>query len=566
MTDNTALLLNSDQRVTCRGEKVNVTVTNPILPGFHPDPSAVKVGNDYYIATSTFEWWPGVEIYHSTDLVQWEWVCNPISRTSQADLAGNYNSGSIWAPHLSYARGRFWLAYTDVKSATKFKDTLNYVISAPSITGPWSEPTFVTASGFDPSLFHDDDGTSWFVNMLFDWRGEDRDRFVGTVIQQIDLNTMTLVGKRAHIFKGTSLGVCEGPQIIKKDGWYYLICAAGGTEYNHAATVSRSRSLYGPWEESPHTPLMSTRDDPAWPLQKTGHCSFINNGDDWYATFLCGRPLTPRGACVLGRETAITRIRWDAEGWPMLENGTTHPDLRTTIPVDVPTGGQPPKQRTDWSQYVAFSENTPLPSTFKTLRMPLRENVDYSLSARPGWLRLYGGQSLSSLHRQTLFARRWQSTRFDVETLLDFQPDNFQQSAGLVLFYDTQHWMYEFVTADDEQGAKRYVQVLVNDNDEFHFACDPMPLPEGSDVRLRARVRDEAIAFDVEVIADGDVPEDRWTTLVQDLDSTILSDEHISQWRGRTVFTGAMAGICAQDFDTHGSHADFESFNYHELH
>lgn len=134
----------------------------------------MQVGGDYYIATSTFEWWPGIDIYHSTDLVHWEWIAAPLQNAEQvpSHLEGNYNSGSLWAPHLSYADGLFWLVYTDVKSSTAFKDTLNYVITAPAITGPWSEPTFVTASGFDPALFHDDDGRHYFLNMLFDWRLE----------------------------------------------------------------------------------------------------------------------------------------------------------------------------------------------------------------------------------------------------------------------------------------------------------------------------------------------------------------------------------------------------------
>lgn len=187
------------------------------------------MGGDYYIATSTFEWWPGIDIYHSTDLVHWEWIAAPLQNAEQvpSHLEGNYNSGSLWAPHLSYADGLFWLVYTDVKSSTAFKDTLNYVITAPAITGPWSEPTFVTASGFDPALFHDDDGRHYFLNMLFDWRLENPG-FAGTVIQEFDAEQRRLVGKRKHFYKGTALGVCEGPQILKKDGWYYLLCAAGG--------------------------------------------------------------------------------------------------------------------------------------------------------------------------------------------------------------------------------------------------------------------------------------------------------------------------------------------------
>ena len=195
------------------------SLTNPIIPGFHPDPSALQVGEDYYIANSTFEWWPGVDIYHSTDLVNWEWVCSPLTRTSQADLMGDPNAGAIWAPHLSYAKGLYWLVFTDVKTGTIYKDTLNYIVTAPSITGPWSDPVFVTASGFDPSLFHDEDGRSWFVNMLYDWR-MDHERFAGVVIQEFDAGAKRLVGPRRRIFRGTSLGVCEGPQIYRRHGYY----------------------------------------------------------------------------------------------------------------------------------------------------------------------------------------------------------------------------------------------------------------------------------------------------------------------------------------------------------
>ena len=533
----------------------SASVRNPILPGFHPDPSVTQVGDDYYIATSTFEWWPGIEIFHSQDLVNWEWVANPVTRVSQADLAGDYNSGGLWAPNLTYAHGRFWLAYTDVKSATQYKDTLNYIISAPSIEGPWSEPAFVTASGFDPSLFHDDDGRSWFVNQLFDWRQPDRERFVGAVVQEIDLETMTLKGKRIHTFSGTSLGVCEGPQIMKRNGWYYLVCAAGGTEYNHAATVVRSRSIAGPWEESPHTPLITTKDVPDWPLQKAGHCAFLRRGEDWYITFLSSRPLTRRGDCTLGRETSLAHVVWDEDGWPMLANGTCHPDLVMEIP------GVAAVQRSDHSQRVEFAPDHGLPHELKSLRMPLEAESDYSLTARPGWLRLHGGQSLSSLHRQTLLARRWQAFEFDAETEVDFHPLNYQQTAGLVLFYDTQHWMYAFVTSDDEDGAARYAQVLVNDNDRFTFIDQRMDLSNtAGPIRLKAEVRGATARF-----LAAPTGCEQWTVLADELDANHLSDDYISAWRGRTVFTGAMVGICAQDFDSHRSHADFRYFDYREL-
>ena len=527
-------------------------IRNPVLPGFAPDPSLVQVGQDYYLATSTFEWWPGIEIYHSRDLVNWTWVAAPIDRPElvPSGLPGNYNSGGLWAPHLSHSDGLFWLVYTDVKSATAFKDTLNYVITAPAITGPWSEPTLVTASGFDPSLFHDSDGRHYFLNMLFDWRLENPG-FAGTVIQELDPATRRLVGTRRHFYRGNSFGVCEGPQILKKDGWYYLLCAAGGTGYLHTATVARARTLDGPFEESPYFPLLTSRDDPDNPLQKSGHACFVQAGAEWYILHLCARPLTPRGRCPLGRETALQKIEW-VDGWPRLANGTCHPDLI----VEPPALAAGVRQQTSHSETVAFAPGAPLPPSFKTLRGPLAPERDYSLTARPGWLRLYGGQSLSSHHRQTLFARRWQAFRFTAQTTLDFRPQNFQQLAGLVLFYDTCNWLYACLTWDETRAA-RVLRILCCDNNSFSYGSEAAFPPEGP-VALRVTV-DGAGARFAWRSGGGD-----WQPLGGVQPASHLSDDYIEQRRGRCAFTGAMVGLCAQDMDAHRSFADFQGFVYEE--
>lgn len=524
-------------------------VQNPILPGFHPDASAVQVGNDYYIAVSTFEWWPGIDIYHSNDLVHWNWCAAPINRPEQvpSGLMGNYNSGSLWAPHLSWADGLFWLVYTDVKSSTAFKDTLNYVITAPAITGPWSEPTLITASGFDPSLFHDEDGRHYFLNMLFDWRLENPG-FAGTVIQEFDSVHRTLIGERRHFYKGTSLGVCEGPQILKKDGWYYLLCAAGGTGYRHAATVARARSLEGPWEDSPYFPLLTTRDDPSNPLQKSGHACFLQKDGVWYITHICARPLTPRGNCPLGRETALQQIEW-IDGWPRLSNGSCHPEMM----VELPDTGIP--QETDHSEIVCFSPEKPFEPSLKTLRAPLIPETDYSLTARPGWLRLFGGQSLSSHHKQTMLARRWQSFCFTAETELEFQPQNFQQLAGLVLFYDTCNWIYGFISCDD--AGHRYVRVLRCDYQTFAYGSEAVFIPDGP-IGLRVEVEYAQAKF---FWRGGNT---EWHQLGELQPAEHLSDDYIKARRDRCAFTGAMVGLCAQDMDAHRSFADFHDFVYKE--
>src|SRR5690606_9786631 len=176
---------------------------NPILPGFNPDPSILRVGEDYYIATSTFEWYPGVQIHHSKDLANWTLLTRPLTRKSQLDMRGNPDSCGIWAPCLTHDGEKFWLVYTDVKRKDgNFKDAHNYIVTAEKITGPWSDPVYVNSSGFDPSLFHDEDGKKWFLNMLWDHRGGHH-RFAGIALQEFDSVVGKLVGERKNIFRGS---------------------------------------------------------------------------------------------------------------------------------------------------------------------------------------------------------------------------------------------------------------------------------------------------------------------------------------------------------------------------
>ena len=232
-------------------------IANPILRGFNPDPSIVRVGDDYYIATSTFEWFPGVQIHHSRDLVYWRLIARPLNRASQLDMRGDPDSCGVWAPCLTHADGLFHLIYTDVKrygrtttagaSGASLRDFHNYLVTSPRIDGEWSDPVYLNSSGFDPSLFHDDDGRKYLVNMLWDHR-PGQNRFAGIVLQEYSPATRTLVGERHNIFSGTAIGLTEAPHLYKRDGWYYLLTAEGGTGWGHAVTMARSRTLFGPYE------------------------------------------------------------------------------------------------------------------------------------------------------------------------------------------------------------------------------------------------------------------------------------------------------------------------------
>lgn len=523
-------------------------VKNPILRGFNPDPSLVRVGDDYYLATSTFEWWPGVEIYHSKDLVNWKLICEPLNDSKCCDLQGVYNSGGIWAPNLSYSDGKFWLIYTIVKSSSEFKDTLNYVITSDRIEGPWSKPVFLTASGFDPALFHDNNGKHYFLSMLFDQR-LDQPSFSGVVMQEFDSEKRELIGKRKKFYKGTSLGVCEGPQILKKDGWYYLLCAAGGTGYSHASTVARSSNIWGPYENSPYQPLISTKNDLSNPLQKSGHACFAKvDNEEWYIVHLCSRPLTRKGNCVLGRETSLQPITWTENNWPILKNKTILPELEAQAPTIFK--GQ---QEIDNSSFCDFDCDK-LPSYFKTLRVPLNDRG--SLSEHSGNLRLYGNESLSSLHEQTLVARRWQSVSFRCETKMSFKPVNFQQMAGLILFYDTDNWCYLFSSFDEEKNSS-YLQVEQAEINKFSYLSERIYLPD-SDIKLGVTVDRDIGQFYYSESNSND-----WHPIGKQIATDHLSDDYIKS-HSKLAFTGAMVGLCAQDFDKHRSYADFNYFSYQE--
>ncbi|MFZ0266831.1 glycoside hydrolase family 43 protein, partial [Caulobacter sp.] len=274
------------------------TISNPILRGFNPDPSIIRVGEDYYVATSTFEWFPGVQIHHSRDLVNWRLLTRPLTRPSQLNMLGAADSCGVWAPCLTHADGKFWLIFTDVKrygrttvggaSGASLRDFHNYLVTADSIEGPWSDPVFLNSSGFDPSLFHDDDGRKWLLNQLWDHR-PGRNRFAGIVAQQYDASAARLIGQRKNIFPGTALGLTEAPHLYKRDGWYHLITAEGGTGWGHAVTMCRSRTLEGPYELHPDGPVLTARDRPHAALQRAGHADLVEtpDGTTWMA-YLCG--------------------------------------------------------------------------------------------------------------------------------------------------------------------------------------------------------------------------------------------------------------------------------------
>ncbi|MCP5545744.1 MAG: glycoside hydrolase family 43 protein [Akkermansiaceae bacterium] len=514
-------------------------ISNPILPGFHPDPSIVRVGDDYYLANSTFEWFPGVPIHHSRDLKHWRLIGHALNRTSQFDLRGVPDSGGVWAPSMSHADGRFWLVYTNLRNTgmgRPFKDIKIFLTTAENAEGPWSDPIELDSIGFDPSLFHDEDGRKWLVNMEWDFR-KGRHRFAGIVAQEFDPDSGKLVGDRKTILQKTGI-LTEGPNLYRHDGWYYLMLAEGGTGWNHGISAARSRNLLGPYELDPQASVLTTRDDYGHPLQKSGHGEIVQTpAGEWFLAHLASRPVGFERRCTLGRETCLQRTRW-TDGWLRLENGGHSP----AVEMEEPTGFTPHP----WPEPPARDEfdGATLDPSWQSLRVPADGNW-VTLSERPGWLRLRGRESVHSFFEQSLLAKRLTAHRMTAETVVEFEPDHPTQMAGLVCWYNTAHHFYLRVTHEEDLG--KVVGVTLTDKGAYDELGD-ISIDGWHQVHMRAFIdRDTLIFF---VSPDGN----DWVQVGPHLDFTKISDDYANG------FTGAMIGIAAQDLANRRRTADFGFF------
>jgi xylan 1,4-beta-xylosidase len=516
-------------------------IQNPILPGFHPDPSFLRVGEDYYIANSTFEWFPGVPIYHSKDLEHWKLIGHALTRRSQLNLDGVADSAGIWAPSLSYADGQFYLIYTIVRTIDPpVKDLRNYLITAPDIRGPWSEPVYLNSSGFDASLFHDEDGRKWLANMQWDFR-KGRSRFAGIVLQEYDAELRTLVGAAKTIL--TKPLLLEGPNLYKHNGYYYLLLAEGGTGWNHGISMARSRGITGPYELDPQPLLLTSRKNPSLALQKAGHGELVQTAaGEWYLAHLCSRPIYPERRCTLGRETALQRVVWSADGWLRLESGGTDPQAEVASPRGVSRSPLPPRPiRDDFTDSV-------IDPAFCSLRVPIEPSW-LTLDERPGWLRLRGRESLYSRFDQSLIAKRLESFTCTAQTCLEFEPTHFSQMAGLICWYDCRTHYYLRMTHDDVRG--KVLGIILSDDGTYDELADSqIAINNWPQCHLRAVIVEERLDFSAS-------PDGReWRKIGPTLDASKLSDDY-----GRLLhFTGAFIGLCAQDLNTASAIADFDYF------
>ena len=281
---------------------------NPIIPGFHPDPSVTRRGEDYYLVTSSFEYFPGVPIFHSRDLVHWEQLGHVLERDSQLPLKGCRPSGGIYAPTIRYLDGMFYMITTNVSSGG------NFIVHAKDPAGPWSEPNYIDHQGIDPSLFFDGDGKVYYTGT----GGENGKP--GIAMFEIDPMTGKKLSPTKIVWNGTGGRYPEGPHLYKIDGWYYLMISEGGTEFGHMVTLARSLQPFGPYELCPNNPILTHRNEMDSPIAGTGHADLIQAHDgSWWMVFLAYR-LSESYFHHLGRETFLCPAVWE-NGWLKVNDG-----------------------------------------------------------------------------------------------------------------------------------------------------------------------------------------------------------------------------------------------------
>jgi len=539
-------------------------IVNPVLPGFNPDPSITRVGDDYYIATSTMVWQPGIRLFHSTDLASWNLAGHALTN-GEHELRGlDFNTG-IWAPSLTYdpVAALFYVAYSLVRSTTAdYFDVDNFVVTATDIAGPWSAPAYLSSVGFDPSFFHDDDGRHWVVTL--EWDPRDGYQHPGAIVlEEFDSERGSLVGPAHRIYRGGSdRGCLEGPNLYKKDGFYYLMAAEGGTGFGHGVTLARSREITGPYEPGPVNPFITSNPAPYFgrndhdylrphlynphaDLQKAGHGSLVETPTgQWYVAHLCARPIGTDRRAVLGRETAIQQVEWTDDGWLRLAGGGTVAELRTPRPED---SGSESQERVSYESLRDDFDGEAVDRRFSTLRRPFSDGWA-TLTKKPGALSLRGGDALTSRFNTSLVATQLQDFTVTATTHVSIEPRHFSHSAGLVVFYDNLNFAYQRVYRSESLDTNAIGIVLVESGSKRELLLDRVAI-DANQATLRARIDEGNLQFSWQRPA-GD-----WQPIGPVIDATFMSDEAT---RG---FTGTMIGIVCVDAFRRDLFAHFDYFD-----
>lgn len=407
--------------------------TNPILPGCYPDPSICRVGEDYYMVNSSFEYYPGLPVFHSRDLVHWRQIGHALDRVSQLNLDRIPVWNGLWAPTIRFHDGLFYIinTLTEWVVAEPSRARGNFIVTARDPAGPWSEPKWIPdAPGIDPSLLFDDDGRVWYVGNRP--TGLHYEGHCEIWMQELDLKALRLVGERHAIWDGAMKNAkyAEGPHLYKINGWYYLLAAEGGTGLDHAVVVARSRSVTGPYAGHPKNPILTNRAcGVKHPIGCTGHADLVDTpAGDWWMVLLAVRPCG-NDLCNLGRETFLVPVSWELE-WPVASPGTGQVGFEYPAPALPPRPWPVPAVRDD------FDAPT-LADCWNFIRTPRGDF--WSLTERPGHLRLRPKrETVCDAANPAFVGRRQQHMDFTATACMEFAPASDGEAAGLAMLQNPQ--------------------------------------------------------------------------------------------------------------------------------
>ena len=505
---------------------------NPVIPGFQPDPSIVRVGRDYYLVNSSFAFFPGLPIFHSRDLVNWTQIGNAIDRPGMVDFSGLGIARAIFAPTIRFRAGSLYIVNTCIECGS------NFIISATDPKGPWSAPVFLNAiDGIDPDLFFDDDGRAWIANNGPPPETPKYNGHRAIWIQEFDWKATKMIGPRQVLIDGgvepaTKPIWTEGPHIFKRDGWYYLITAEGGTAGGHSETVYRSRAVTGPYVPGPVNPILTQRDlDPhrPFPVYATGHADFVQTpGGQWWSVFLGTRPYEAN-LSNLGRETFLLPVHWPKGGWPsILPPKTPVPQIVARPPLRKGVAARTSAWRDEFTAATLAPE-------WLTLRTPASR-----------WFTLAQGalaleprsETLSGLGNPSFLARRQRHSFAAIETALRYRPEHEGDRAGLAAFADERH--HYFVGLTGTASGTAIIVSMRNGAGDPDFgrvlATARVTLKPDEPIHLRITARGAAYDFAYRITGG------KWQNVLTNADGRVLASELTNQFTGTVIGPYAALG------------------------